>query len=74
MKEKVMAILAEVTPDVDFSAEKNLIEDAVIDSFDIVTIVNELNDSLDIDIPAREILPENFRSAETIVALVERYC
>lgn len=73
MKEQVLAILAEVCPDVDFAAEENLVEDAVIDSFDIVTMVNELNDSLDIDIPAREILPENFRCADAIVALVERY-
>ena len=73
MKEEVMKILADVVPDVDFAAEQNLVEDAVIDSFDIVTIVNELNDALDIDIPAREILPENFRCADTIVALVERY-
>ena len=73
MKEQVMAILAEVTPDVDYENEQNLVEDAVIDSFDIVTIVNELNDGLDIDIPAREILPENFKNAAAIVALVERY-
>lgn len=73
MKEEVMKILADVVPDVDFAAEQNLVEDAVIDSFDIVTIVNELNDALDIDIPAREILPENFRCADAIIALVERY-
>ena len=73
MKDQVLAILTEIVPDVDFETEANLVEDAVIDSFDIVTMVNELNDSLDIDIPAREILPENFCSLSAIVSLVERY-
>ena len=73
MKEQVLEILLDVVPDVDFEHETDLIGDMLVDSFAVVAIVNELNDELDIDIPSREILPENFRSLDTIVDLVERY-
>ena len=73
MREQVLGILLDVVPDVDFENEVNLIADKIIDSFAVVAMVNELNDELDIDIPSREILPENFYSLDTIVALVEKY-
>ena len=73
MREKVLEILLDVVPDVDFENEENLVADKIIDSFAVVAMVNELNDELDIDIPSREILPENFYSLDTIVALVEKY-
>ena len=73
MREQVLEILLDVVPDVDFENEVNLVADKIIDSFAVVAMVNELNDELDIDIPSREILPENFYSLETIVKLVEKY-
>lgn len=74
MREQVLEILLDVVPDVDFENEVDLVADKIIDSFAVVAMVNELNDELDIDIPSREILPENFYSLDTIVALVEKYC
>lgn len=73
MRERVLEILQDVVPDVDFENEENLISDSIVDSFAVVAMVNELNDELDIDIPAREILPANFETLEAIVALVEKY-
>lgn len=73
MREKVLDILLDVVPDVDFENEVDLIAKKTIDSFAVVAMVNELNDELDIDIPSREILPENFYSLDTIVKLVEKY-
>lgn len=73
MREKVLDILLDVVPDVDFEKETDLVAGKVIDSFAVVAMVNELNDVLDIDIPSREILPENFYSLDTIVKLVEKY-
>ena len=73
MKEQVLEILLDVVPDVDFENEIDLVGAKLIDSFAVVAMVNELNDELDIDIPSREILPENFYSLDTIVALVEKY-
>ncbi len=73
MREKVLEILLDVVPDVDFENETDLVMGKLIDSFAVVAMVNQLNDDLDIDIPSREILPENFYSLDTIVKLVEKY-
>ena len=73
MREQVLEILLDVVPDVDFENEVDLVNQKTIDSFAVVAMVNELNDELDIDIPSREILPENFYSLDTIVKLVEKY-
>ena len=73
MREQVLEILLDVVPDVDFENEVDLVNGKLIDSFAVVAMVNELNDELDIDIPSREILPENFYSLDTIVKLVEKY-
>ena len=69
---EVLAILKDIRPDVDFEKEKALIDDGILDSFDIVSIVGELSDAFDIEIPAEEIDPENFNTLEAITAMVER--
>ena len=73
MREQVLEILLDVVPDVDFENEEDLVMGKLIDSFAVVAMVNQLNDDMEIDIPSREILPENFYSLDTIVALVEKY-
>lgn len=70
--EEVLNILKDIRPDVDFETETALIDDGVLDSFDIVSIVGELSDSFDIEIPAEEIIPENFNSLKAIAAMVEK--
>ena len=70
--EQLMEILKQMHPDVDFSSETDLIGDEILDSLDIVTLITEINSTFDISIPAEEILPENFASAEAIYALITR--
>lgn len=70
--EQVLQILSAVRPDVDFTQETALIDDGVLDSFDIVTIVGDLNDAFDIEITVEELEPENFNSAQAIYALVTK--
>ena len=70
--EALMNILNELHPEVDFETETSLIDDKVLDSFDIVTIVAEIDAEYDVQIPAVELTPENFNSAKTLYALVER--
>lgn len=70
--EKILAILSELVLDVDFEAEENLVEDGLIDSIDIVSIIVELNNAYGITIPAQEIDESNFKSAKTIKAMVDR--
>ena len=70
--EELMRILSELHPDVDFDMETDLVGDGILDSLDIVTLITEINSEFDVSIPAEEILPENFCSAEAIYALIER--
>lgn len=71
--EELMKILQEVRPDVDFEKETKLIDDSVFDSFDIISIVAEINDIFSINVNAADLLPENFNSASAIWELVKHY-
>ncbi len=68
----IIEILSGLHPDIDFKREDSLVDNKILDSFDIVSLIAEINDNFDIAISAEEITPENFNSAEAIWALVER--
>lgn len=70
--EKLLAILKEVNPDIDFENCTTLIDDGLLDSFAILEIVSEINDAFDIEVTAPEIIPENFNSAKALWAMIER--
>lgn len=70
--EKLLKILNRIKPNVDFSKEENLIEAHILTSFDIVRLVVELNNEYDIEITPLHILPENFKSAQAILNLIEK--
>jgi len=70
--EELLKILESVRPDLDFRKEKKLVDEGILDSFDIVSIISELNDKYDIAIRVTELLPVNFNSAEAIYMMVQR--
>lgn len=70
--ERLLNILNELHPDIDFENCDDLIDGNIIDSFDIVTLISEINDEFDVTIPVEEIIPENFNSAKALYALIER--
>ena len=70
--DKILAILKDNCPGIDFENEKALVDDGLLDSFDVVAIVSDLTSEFDIDITINDIVPENFNSLEAINALVER--
>lgn len=70
--EALLNILSELHPEVDFDTETALIDNQILDSFDIVTIVAEIDSEFDVQIPAEELIPENFNSAKALYALVEK--
>ena len=70
--EKILNILNELRPEFDFVNSKDFIADGYLDSFDIVTLVSELESSYDILIDALDILPENFCSVEAIANVVKK--
>ena len=70
--DKLMKILWEINPDIDFETEDALIDGGMLDSFEIVTLVAEIDDAFGIEIPAEALIPENFNSAKAIFALIQR--
>jgi len=70
--EELIEILNEVNADVDFENCESLIDDSILDSFDIVSIVGELNDAFDVEISPVDIIPKNFNSAKAMWAMIER--
>jgi len=68
----LLEILQEMHDDIDFSTHKTLIDDKVIDSFDIITLIAEIDDRIGVTIPAEELIPENFNSFDAINALINR--
>ena len=70
--EKLLEILSSLHPEVDFELEEGLVDEGILDSLDIVTLVTEINAELDVTIPAEEIVPENFNSAAALWELIER--
>lgn len=70
--EKLMEILEGLHADVDFEGNETLIDDGVLDSFDIITLVAEIDSEFDVTIPAEEIIPDNFNSVKALYALIQR--
>lgn len=71
MKEKIIEILTQLRPEFDFTQEGvDFIEEGMLDSFDIVALVSELDAAYGISIDGMDILPENFSSVEAIAALL----
>lgn len=70
--ETLLEILNSLHSDVDFRTTTDLVDDGILDSLDIVTLVTEIHAAFDVTIPAEEIVPENFNSADAMMALIER--
>ena len=71
MKEQIIKILTELRPEFDFTQEDvNFIEEGMLDSFDMVNLVSELDSTFGISIDGVDILPENFSTVDAIVALL----
>ena len=69
--EKLLEILKRIRPDVDFENETALIDDGILDSFDVVSIISELEYAFDVQIRITELDPDNFNSVEAIWKLVQ---
>ena len=70
--EELIELLEDIKDDVDFASCTTLIDDGILDSFDILQIISALNDEYDISIPAGEIIPANFNSAKSLYEMVQR--
>ncbi len=70
--EELLEILTNLRPDIDFENETSLIDSEILDSFDIVSLITDINDAFDIEITPRDLKPENFNSADAIYSLIRR--
>ncbi len=70
--EELLEILEGLHPEVDFTDCDTLIDDKILDSFDIISLITEINSEFDVAIPAEEIVPENFNSAQALYELIEK--
>lgn len=69
--ERIIELLQEIKEDIDYENETSLIDDELLDSFDILQLISALDDEFDISIPASMIIPQNFNSVEALWNMVQ---
>ena len=72
VREELLEILEELHPDIDFASEESLVDDKLLDSFDVVTLVTEIGSAFDVELTAADMVPENFNSLDAMVAMIQR--
>ena len=70
--DKLLEILEDINPNIDYKSEKKLIDDGLLDSLAIVALVSELEDAFDIEITPVDLVPENFNSVEALFNMINR--
>jgi len=71
-EEEIMVMLMEIRPEFDFTESSNFIEDGLLDSFDIITLTDMLEEKYNIKVDGLDIIPENFFSVKDIANLVRK--
>ena len=72
MKEKVVQIILENRPDLEFNDDTRFVDDGLIDSFDVITFVSAFDKTFDISINGEDITPDNFNTLDSIVKMLKR--
>ena len=72
MKDKILTILSELRPECDFSENVDFVKEGMLDSLDIVAIIDSIDEQFGVTIPGMEILPENFSSIDSIINMINR--
>ena len=70
--EELLEILRDIDDSVDYEKETALIDDHILDSFAIITLISEIEEAFDIEVAAAEMTPENFNSAAAMWKMIER--
>lgn len=73
MREKLIEILSDIRPEIDFEEEDHLMEDGLLDSLDIANIITAMCDEFEVDIGFDEVKKDNFDSLEAMLKLLESY-
>ena len=70
--EELLEILQDIDDSVDYENETKLIDNHILDSFGIITLVSEIEEAFDIEVDAAEMTPENFNSAKAMWSMIQR--
>lgn len=71
MKDKVIEILMDLVPDFEYSDDVKLLDDGILDSFDIVNLVLEINEEFGVEIGVEDVSEENFETVDLICELIK---
>ena len=71
-KDKVLAILKEIRPEYDFEKSEDFVAEGLLDSFDVVTLVSELETAFDVVIDGLDVVPENFNNIDSILEVLKK--
>lgn len=71
--QKLLNLLNDINPDIDYEKEKNLVDDGIFDSLEIMTLIVSIDDNYHIEIDAEDVTAENFNSVEKIMNLIKSY-
>ena len=71
-REVIQEMLQELHEEVDFDKETRLVDDKILDSFDLVTLVAELGEEFDVEITAKDFIEENFNSLDALTKMIAR--
>ena len=69
---KLMEILRELDDSIDWENETALIDERILDSFGVISLISELEEQFDIEIEASEIIPQNLNSADAMWKMIQR--
>lgn len=70
--DELIKVLEDLKPGVDFKGNEHLIDDGILESLDIVSLVAKIDDEFDVEITFIDVVPENFNSAADIWALIQK--
>jgi len=73
MREKLLEIMEDIRPGVDFEGHEDLVSARLLKSLDLMSLLSEIEDEFDVEIPVEDVVPENFESVDKILQLIESY-
>ena len=71
-KEKLLNILVDINPDIDYEKETKLVDSGLFDSLEVMSIVMEVEDCFHVEIDPEDVIAENFNSVDNILNLIEK--
>jgi len=72
MKNELIELLSDIRPEIDFEGESGFVDNGLLDSLDIVTIMDAISEQFDVDLGPDEMIKENFNSIDGMISMIEK--